>query len=267
MKTFPIGLQTRSLRVPIKRALVAAGELGAEGVVIDIRNEVQIAEFSDTSFRQFRKHLEDYRLRVAAIAYPTRRGLDEPQDLERRILALREAMTFGYKIGAQTLLYRMDKIPTIGDSEENLDPRAATLIQSLEILAAHGDRVGTRLAIASSDDPERQAALLDRLPEGLIGIDLDPAGLLSSGHDPEDAAAGLGQRILHVRANDAVRELATGASAKAIETPLGRGSVDLPALLARLEEHDYHDWISVERTEGDNPSADLANAISYLRAL
>ena len=48
---------------------------------------------------------------------------------------------------------------------------------------------------------------------------------------------------------------------------LGRGEADLPAVLARLEERDFRGPVTVERTEGNDPSGDLANAVAYLRSL
>ena len=54
-----IGIQTRSLRQPLRQALVTAARLGADGVEIDARNEVVPAEMSATGMRQFRKLLDD----------------------------------------------------------------------------------------------------------------------------------------------------------------------------------------------------------------
>ena len=49
---------------------------------------------SPTGLRQFHKLLDDLNLRVSAVAFPTRRGYDEPDDLERRVLATQAAMRF-----------------------------------------------------------------------------------------------------------------------------------------------------------------------------
>lgn len=260
MNTVTIGLFTRSLRAPLRKAIAIAAELGAEGVVIDARNELRIAEFSQTSFRQFRKLLEDHGLRVAAVSFPTRRGLDDPEDLERRVLALRDAMAFAYQIGARVLLCNQDTLP---DAEAE-SSSWSTLIDSLRLLSDHGDRVGVRAAVGSAEAPDRQAELFTHLPEGTIGADLDPAALVAAGHDPEEAATLLGPHLLHLRAHDAVRE---AGARRATETQLGRGMVDVPTLLARVEEHAYRGWVSVERNEAVDAREDLANAIAYLRSL
>lgn len=261
MATLPIGVQTRSLRQPLRRALAAAAELGADGVEIDLRNELSIGEFSQTALRQFRKLLDDHRLRVLAVAFPTRRGLDDPEDLERRLLAIREAMTFAYKIGARVLIGRPGEIP---DAES--PGTGKTLVESLTILGAHGERCGTRFALASGAPAADQLGLLTQLEDGLVGVALHPALLIGSGHDPSEAAGTWGRHVLHLHAVDAVRE-ASVAGGGATEVPLGRGEADLPAILAALEEHAYQGPITVERREGTDPLTDVGNAVAYLREL
>ena len=91
MQNVKIGIQTRSLHQPIKQALHTAARLGADGVEIDARTELPPTELSRTGLRQFRRLLEDLNLRVSAVAFPTRRGYDEPQDLERRVMATQAA--------------------------------------------------------------------------------------------------------------------------------------------------------------------------------
>ena len=89
-----IGIQTRSLRQPLRQALRTAARLGADGVEIDARTELRPGELSRTGLREFHKLLDDLNLRVSAVAFPTRRGYDVPDDLERRVLATQAAMRF-----------------------------------------------------------------------------------------------------------------------------------------------------------------------------
>lgn len=260
MPTLPIDIQTRSLRQPLRRALATAAELGADGVEIDLRDELRFAEFSETALRQFRKLLEDLRLKVSAAAFPTRRGFDEPQDLERRILATREAMSFAYKIGARVVIGRAGEVPAADRADSG-----ATLVESLGLLASHGDRVGARFAFVSAAPAADQQALLERLPEGTLGVALHPGRLLSGGQEPAEAASVLGPHVLHLHAADAVREGTGGTGAT--EVALGRGEADLPAVLATLEEHGYRGPVTVERREGADPASDVANAVAYVRTL
>ena len=87
-----IGIVTASLRQPLRTALQTAARLGAAAVEIDARGELRPDELSETGRRQLRKLLDDLGLKVAAVAFPTRRGYDVADDLDRRVAATKQAM-------------------------------------------------------------------------------------------------------------------------------------------------------------------------------
>lgn len=256
MPTLPIGVPTRSLRLPLRGAIARAAELGADGVELDLRHEVRAGDFPQTALRQFRRVLEDHRLRVLCATFPTRRPLGDPEDLERRILAVREAMAFAYKLGARVLTLRAGSAGEAGND---------SLAHALRLLGAAGERLGVRPAIASGDSAENQRALLERVDEGLVGVSLHPLLLIGGRGDPVEAAAALGPDVAHVYAVDAVRDAAAPTGAE--EVQLGRGEAEFPELLAVLEEHGYRGPITVDRTAGPDAAGDLENAIAYLRSL
>jgi sugar phosphate isomerase/epimerase len=72
----------------------------------------------------------------------------------------------------------------------------------------------------------------------------------------------LGPSILHVHAADAIGEL---AGRRASPVPLGQGTVDLPAVLAALDQHGYRGYFTVTHRDGDNASHEIARAVQYLR--
>ena len=77
MLQIKLSVELACLKLPFKKALLMARELGAEGVEIDARHELRAEELSQTGIRQVRKMLEDLNLRVSAVAYRTRRGYPE----------------------------------------------------------------------------------------------------------------------------------------------------------------------------------------------
>jgi sugar phosphate isomerase/epimerase len=254
-----IAVQTRCLGQPLRQALHTAARIGASGVQIDARTELQPRELSETGVRQLRKMLEDLNLRFASVAFASRRGYANPQDLDRRIAATVEAMRMASRLGARVLVFATGPAP-LPDAAEY-----ATLLEALSILASHGNRIGVTLAAqCPRGTPTELAALLSHLPEGLMGVDLSPADLIQSGQAPREFVATLGPRVTHVFANDAVRG-AGGAAAFDVE--LGRGSAEMPELLGALEEFDYRGWITVERRNSGQPVEDCANAVAYLKAL
>lgn len=233
--------------------------MGVAGVEIDARSELPPTELSQTGRRQFQKLLGDLGLSVAAISFPTRRGYEEPEDLERRVVATQAAMKFAQSLGASVVVNRVGRVS--GDEE---DPRFRQLVEVLTGLGAYGDRVGARLAAQTgSESGPDLARLLAALPDQLIGVDFHPAGLLHHGHSPTDAVASLGRNIIHVHACDAVRDFARG---QVIDVEIGRGAADLPALLGQLEEFNYRGWVTIECTTSE-PLAEAENAVAFLRTL
>jgi sugar phosphate isomerase/epimerase len=253
-----LALQTRCLAQPFKQALLTAGRLGYEGVGIDARREVVPAELSDTGLRQLRKMLDDLNLRVATVAFPTRRGYANAEDLDRRLAAAVDAMRLASRLGARALLFTPGSLPAADAAERG------TLMEALETIVAQGARLGVMPVVQCPDaEPAELASLMAALPEGLAGVDLNPADLIHHGRSPRGFVSTMGAYIAHVFANDAV----PGPGAGGVDVELGRGTADVVELLGSLEEFGYRGWLTVERRNSIRTVEDAADAIQFLRAL
>lgn len=260
MLELKVGIQLASLQLPFKKALHIAAELGANGIEIDARNDLKPQDLSRTGLRQLRKTLDDRNLRVCAVGFQTRRGYDVLEDLDRRVEATKQAMQFAYDLGASVVINQVGKIP----AEPN-DPQWDLLVQVLTDIGRFGLRVGATLAIETgTEDAETLQRLLDVLPDGSIGINLDPGNLIVNGFSASAAARRLGQHVLHVHAKDGVRDLAQG---RGLETQLGRGAADFPEILGILEEHEYRGYFTIERQHASDPILEIGQAVQYLRNL
>jgi sugar phosphate isomerase/epimerase len=255
-----IGIQTRSLRQPLKQALRTASRLGADGVEIDVRTELPPGELSSTGLREFRKLLDDLNLRVSAVAFPTRRGYDVPDDLERRVMATQAAMRFARDLRCDVVINRVGQMP-----DDSNDPRLGRMVEALTALGAFGDHLGVRLAAQTGgESAQTLARLIEALPEQTLGVDLHPSSLILGGQPPLEAVEILGPHVLHVHACDAVRESGSGRGS---EVELGRGMADLPELLGRLTEFDFRGWVTIERRDAPDPVTDIENAVAFVRSL
>jgi len=255
-----IGVQTKCLAQPIRKALLTAARLGCDGVQFDARQELRPADLSETGLRQLRKMLADLNLRVGSVAFPTRRGYADPNDLQRRIDATLAAMRLASRLESRILICHLGSVPDDEQSSER-----ATLADVLTSLAVHGNRLGVQLAAqATVSSPERLADFVSTLPEGTLALDLHPARLIAQGQSPAEFVTAVGRHIAHVHAADGVHDLATGHG---IEVQLGRGTADFPELFGMLEEFEYRGWLTIERRDSDQPVDDLANAVKYLRSL
>jgi sugar phosphate isomerase/epimerase len=260
MPALKIAIQLRSLRLPFKKALLTAARLGAQGVEIDARGELQPQEMSGTGLRQLRKMLDDLNLRVTAVGFRTRRGYDNQQDLERRIEATKEAMKFAHSLGAPVVVNQVGRVP-----DEPGGRGWQTLIEVLADLGAYGQHTGALLAAETGSESGPQLLkLIEALPTGSMVVTLNPGNLIINGFSTLEAVEGLGQHIMYVHARDGVRDLAQG---RGIEVPLGRGAADFPALLGSLEEHGYRGYLAIEREHADDPVFEIGQAISYLKSL
>ncbi len=260
MPELRIGVQAASLGIPLRQALPLLAEWGVQSVELDARRGSIPADTSQTALRQLRKLLSDYRLRVAAVSYSTRRGYDEPDELDRRIDGTKRAMRFAAAVGARVVINRIGRIPESADGEP-----WRLLTQVLHDLGRFGQHTGALLAAETGDESgPALAKLLAALPTGYLGVDLHPANLLCHGHSPLEAIEALGHHIFHVHVADAVLDRSRG---RGQFVPLGRGMCDWPELLGALEERDYRGDFTLECRDSPDPVKELGAAVQYLRSL
>ena len=260
MPPLKLGVDLACLPLPFKKALHTAAQLGANAVEIDARGEVTPQRLSRTGLRQLRKMLDDLSLRVSAVAFRTRRGYDTPADLDARVAATKAAMQFAHDLGAAVVLNHVGQVPDEADSSAG-----QLLVEVLHDLGNHGHRVGALLAAETgTESGEDLARLLRRLPDGLLGADLDPGSLLANGHSPLEAIGALGESILHVHATDGLIDLARN---RGQQTPLGQGAADYPALLGALDEHAYRGYFTVTCHGVDDPASEIARVMKVLREM
>ncbi len=255
-----IALQLANLKLPFKRALAAARELGVEAVELDARGDVNPQALGETGLRQVRKMLDDYDLRVAAVEFHTARGYNNLDELERRVEATKAAMQMAFALGASVVTNHVGRVP-----EDEASAEWRLMVEVLTDLAIYGERVGALLcAETGTESGESLAKLLKALPEGLIGVTLDPANLIVNGLRPLEVIEAVGSSILHVHVDDAVRDAMQG---RGMEVEIGRGSADFPALLGALEERQYRGFLSIERRRSADPAFEISQAVKFLRSL
>lgn len=259
MSKLLVAVQTYSLQVPLKKALHTAARLGARGVELDVRNELPLEEMSDTGVRAFRKMLEDLNLRVVSLRFQTRRGYDNPNELDRRIDATKQAMRLGYKLGAAHVVNQIGQVPD--DPEQ---PRWQQLAGVMDDLGRFGAKVGTFLAAETGTEPGANLArLLGTLENAYVAVAFNPGKLILNRFPVRESLEAVAGDVGVVIAQDAVQDLAAG---RGIEVPLGQGVTDFPELLGILENQHYRGPIVVGSAAGGD-TAEVADAIEFLNRL
>lgn len=255
-----VGIDLASLRLPFKKALLTAAELGAEAVEIDARDQLPLHELTRTAVRHLRKMLEDLNLRVCALRFRTRRGYDVADGIDRRIDATKQALSAAYELGASVVVNQIGRIPL-----EASGPQWDLLTQALADLGRHSLKAGAMLAAETgTEDGATMRRLIEAVPEGSFGVCFNPGNLIVNGFSAQEAIGELAKHTIYFHAQDGVRDLARG---RGVEVPLGRGSADFPELLGMLEEREYRGDITIVREQADDPAFEIGQAVKFLRSL
>lgn len=258
MANLKLAADLAGLRLPFRSALAAVADLGLSAVEVDARGEIRPG-ISRTAVREIRKLLEDNRLQVASVAFRTRRGYADEDQLDRRVAGTKAAMDLAYALGATVVVNHIGRVPPAESASSRL------LRDVLADLGSYGARAGARLAVETGQEgPDVLVGLLKTLPPGELGVDLNPGRLLLAGHSPQEAIAQLAGSIVHVHLTDAERGTSPGEG-----TPvrLGRGHVDIPALLGLLDETDFRGYYTVQPSPSADPLEEIRAAVAYLRRL
>ena len=250
-----LGYPTRLLQGSLREKIPRVATFGANGIQLDLRNELRATELTDTGRRQLLHLASEHGLAIAPPVFPLRRALVEQEGLEARMAALNAALRFAATLGADVLIVRPGSLPAAGSGERPL------FAELLNDLARSGDHVGVMPALTTGRDPvELLKEILEEVTAAPIGVNLDPAASVMAGHDPAETVRSLSGSLRHVRVRDGLRE---GDDA-GLEVPVGRGEVDWESLLAALVEIGFGDWLTPDRTTGEDTARDAAQAISYV---
>lgn len=253
-----IAVATASFRQPVRQSIDTAARSKASGVQFEARHELPVADYPATARRQLLHELDERRLKVAALTFPLRRQLHDPDQLDRRIEAVRNAMQFAAQLRCKILTLDAMRAPA-ADSRE-----AQRLDNVLNDLAKFGNHVGVTVTLTPvGEPPDSLIGILNRVRQGPVAVDFDPAGCIRSGRDPIADLREYAGCVGHLQIRDALR----GRDGDGKETAVGRGEVDWPALLALVQEIGYVGWMTARRTDGNDPVGDVTRAVEYVRCV
>jgi len=282
MADFSIGVLLDGFRTDLRSALALARQVGAQGIqVYSTRGDMAPENLSPAKRRELLDMVKSHGLVISALCGDLggggfTRAEANPGKIERskRILELAKDLE------TDVVTTHVGVIPA-----DPAHPRFGILQEACGALAEYADSLRAHFAIETG--PETGAVLkafLDSLGSRGVAVNLDPANLVMvTGDDPAAAVTALGSYIVHTHAKDGRRNyyrdpeivygmieegpddhIVTGPSFE--ELPLGQGQVDWDAYLAALRGIGYKGFLTIERECGDNPYADIANAVAFLKA-
>ena len=152
--------------------------------------------------------------------------------------------------------------------ESPTDAQYAPILAAIKHLARHCKANGQYLLFETGQEtPVTILRFIEDSGMDNLGINLDPANLILYGKaNPVDAVGIFGKYVRDVHAKDG--NYPTDGRNLGAETALGKGSVNFPALVAKLKEVGYDGPLTIEREiDGDEQIRDILMAKSMLEEL
>ena len=180
-----------------------------------------------------------------------------------RVKELLQCARFANMLGVGDMCTHVGFIP-----ENPREPLYTETVAVIRYLAREYKALGVRFNMETGQET---ALTLLRVIEDVgmdnLGLNFDPANLILYGKsNPIDALGMVGKYINGVHAKDG--NYPTTGMGLGEETPLGAGSVNIPAFIAKLAEIGYNGPVTIEREiEGDKQKEDIAAANKLLLGL
>jgi len=254
MANIRIGVFLDNMGLPLEAAMDKCVELGVDGFQIYVTKGRMLAENMHPAARaEFRKAYESRGLVLSATCADFGMSLADPRAPE---IAgkLRAAVDQALDLGTKIVTTHIGTIPL------DLDPKVCDPMRKmLADVAGYAAKQGVTFATETGPEPGAVLAkLLDSVGGG-IGANFDPANLVMRGYDHMQSARDLAKYIVHAHAKDGKK--GNG------EVALGDGDVNFPEYLPLMAELGYDGFHTIEREAGDDPLADIVQAVKFLRSL
>lgn len=194
---------------------------------------------------------------------PLTLGLVPPDYRAQRIRELCLGADFAAWLGIRDVVTHMGFIP-----ENPNDPQFGPFCIAVRTVARHLEQQSQRLLFETGQEtPVTMLRCFERVGTGNLGVNLDTANLILYGKaNPVDALDVFGQYVMGLHAKDGCYPV--NGHDLGMETRIGAGKVDFPALFRRLKELGYDTHVTIEREiEGDEQLRDILDARDYLTGI
>ena len=194
---------------------------------------------------------------------PTTLGIVPEQYRPERISALKKGADFAHLLGLPAIITHLGFIPEIAS-----DPSFQEVADTVKEVAIYLADLGMEFWFETGQEtPVTMLRLIDAVGTGNMGVNLDPANLISYGKaNPVDALDVFGSFVRSVHAKDGFYP--TNPYQLGEEVKIGMGKVNFPLFFARLDEIGYTGPFIIEREiSGDQQIRDIQDSITFLSTL
>ena len=180
-----------------------------------------------------------------------------------RMQDLTDGSDFAKRLGVTDVVTHMGFVP-----ENPNDANYPGFVAAVRSVAAHMQANGQYLLFETGQEtPVTLRRLFEDVGLPNLAVNLDPANLILYGKaNPVDALEVIGKYVRGVHGKDGCYP--TNGHDLGVETPMGQGRVDFPALLKGLHALGYDGCITIEREiEGDQQAVDILAARDMLQGI
>jgi sugar phosphate isomerase/epimerase len=279
MYNFPIGVIIDSFRTDIPTAVKKAAEVGAQGIqVYSTHGEMAPENLSPKKRREVADLVASNGLKISALCGDLGGGgFTNKKKNKEKVIRSKEILYLAKELGTDVVTTHIGVVP-----DDPNDERYHIMREACLELAEYADSLDAHFAIETGPEPSLiLKGFLDSMSSKGVAVNLDPANLVMvTGDDPVKAVYNLKDYIVHTHAKDGKQlkyrdpEVVYGMVKSIIvtgptfeEVPLGEGQVDWPNYLAALADIGFKGFLTIEREVGDNPEADIRNAVIFLKDL
>jgi len=191
-------------------------------------------------------------------------GLVPKEYRAKRLEELKRGARFAYEIGVKNIITHTGYIPDDPTAEAHIG-----VIEALKELCSELSERGQTFSFETGEElPLTLSIMMGEIGFDNVGINFDPANLLSSGRaNPGDAMELLGNKVIGFHAKDAIPPKFGEFGGK--QTPIGEGRVDFEQLLSQLKNFGYEGDIVIEHEmyTRDDRDGDILRAKEYLEKI
>lgn len=283
MRLDRLGVLVESFGLGLRGGIERAAKLGLSCVQVSVgHGEAAPENLSAAQRKELLAYVKDRGMVISSLCGDLGgHGLMRAEENEYRIDVHKRQADLAAELECGVITTHIGIIPP-----EPAHPRYDVLLDACARIGAYALKQGVHLAIETGPEPSTVLlGFLERIPDGSVGVNMDPANLVMiTGDDPVAAVRRLKGRIFHTHVKDGKLLSYQGAEkvytyfaeggigdermdACFLETPLGQGSVDFPAYFTALGETGYDGWHAIERECGDDPARDIELAMQYLAGI
>ena len=180
-----------------------------------------------------------------------------------RVMNLCDGADFAKKLGVTDVVTHMGFIP-----ENPYDPNYPGFCRAVRTVAEHLKANGQYLLFETGQEtPVTMLRCFETVDCDNLAINLDTANLILYGKaNPVDALEVFGKYVRNLHAKDGCWPV--NGHDLGMETAIGEGRVDFPAVFRKLFDLGYDSWITIEREiEGEQQIRDILSAREYLQSI